>query len=204
MALARALAAKPRLLLLDEPFSSLDENLREEMRTLVLRLHRSFRMTTILVTHDREEALAMSDRVALLFDGGILQCGTPREVYAHPISRRAADYFGDCAYLPGRVKDGVFTGAHLRLDTALPDGPYELMLRSSALLTEQAGEFPLLAADMQFRGGDTVVTLQSPEGAVWKKAFSSPPDWRAGQRLFCRADAAQGTLFPADDFGRRA
>lgn len=84
VALARVLAAKPKLLLLDEPFSALDENLREDMRNLVLKLHREFGMTTILVTHDREEALSMSDRVA--------------------------DFFGGCVYLRGKVTGGIFRG----------------------------------------------------------------------------------------------
>ena len=79
-ALARALAARPRLLLLDEPFSALDENLREDMRNLVLQLQREFHMTVILVTHDREEALSMSDRIALMFSGRLVQTGTPKEV----------------------------------------------------------------------------------------------------------------------------
>lgn len=93
VALARALAAKPQLLLLDEPFSALDENLREDMRTLVMELHREFHMTTILVTHDRKEALSMSDRVAIMFDGEIVQTGTPQEICSHPVSDRVADYF---------------------------------------------------------------------------------------------------------------
>ena len=91
VALARALAAKPKLLLLDEPFSALDENLREDMRALVLELRQEFHMTVILVTHDREEALSMSDRIALMFDGKLIQTGTPRDVYTRPASRLAAD-----------------------------------------------------------------------------------------------------------------
>ena len=73
-----------RLLLLDEPFSALDENLREDMRNLVLQLQREFHMTVILVTHDREEALSMSDRIALMFSGRLVQTGTPKEVYLRP------------------------------------------------------------------------------------------------------------------------
>lgn len=80
VALARALAAKPRLMLLDEPFSSLDENLREDMRRLVKDLHSEFGMTTVMVTHDRKEALEMADRVAVMSDGRIEQIGTADEV----------------------------------------------------------------------------------------------------------------------------
>ena len=94
VALARALAAEPKLLLLDEPFSSLDENLREEMRALVKELHREFGMTTIMVTHDREEALDMADRLAIMFDGHIEQTGTAEEVLAKPLNERVKKYFG--------------------------------------------------------------------------------------------------------------
>ena len=80
VALARALAAGPRLLLLDEPFSSLDEELRGEMRSLVLRLHREHGMTTVLVTHDKEDARALADRVALMSAGRILRGGVPEEL----------------------------------------------------------------------------------------------------------------------------
>ena len=80
VALARALAAGPRLLLLDEPFSSLDEELRGEMRSLVLRLHREHGMTTVLVTHDKEDARALADRVALMSAGRILRVGAPEEL----------------------------------------------------------------------------------------------------------------------------
>ena len=79
VALARALAAGPRLLLLDEPFSSLDEELRGEMRSLVLRLRREHGMTTVLVTHDKEDARALADRVALMSAGRILRVGAPEE-----------------------------------------------------------------------------------------------------------------------------
>lgn len=92
VALARALAARPHLLLLDEPFSSLDENLRDEMRELILTLHKSMGMTTIMVTHDRSEALAMSDRLALMFDGALHQTGTPDEVCKKPAGEKVSAY----------------------------------------------------------------------------------------------------------------
>ncbi|MBR1987182.1 MAG: ABC transporter ATP-binding protein [Mogibacterium sp.] len=94
VALARALAAEPKLMLLDEPFSSLDENLREDMRSLVADLHRRFGMTTIMVTHDREEAFSMADRLAVMFEGHIVQTGTPEEVLSDPADDRVRRYFG--------------------------------------------------------------------------------------------------------------
>ena len=94
VALARALAAEPRLLLLDEPFSSLDENLRDDMRSLVKDLHERFGMTTIMVTHDRDEAFSMADRIALMFNGRIVQIGKPADVYENPADEQVRKYFG--------------------------------------------------------------------------------------------------------------
>ena len=136
VALARALAAEPRMLLLDEPFSSLDENLREDMRKLVKDLHNEFNMTTILVTHDRQEALSMADRVALMFDGRIVQTGLPEEILREPADIRVEDYFGGNMYVRGTVKGGIFTasdgsGQTWRLDRE--DGEYELLLRTDVI-----------------------------------------------------------------------
>ena len=108
VALARALAAQPRVLLLDEPFSSLDEQLRDEMRNFVLELHRSSGITIVMVTHDRQEALSMSDRIALMMDGTMMQEGTPQEIYSAPACREISDYLGGCSYLTGRVTCGRF------------------------------------------------------------------------------------------------
>lgn len=94
VALARALAAEPKLLLLDEPFSSLDENLREDMRKLVKDIHRDFGMTTIMVTHDREEAFSMADRLAVMFEGHIVQTGPAEAVLSDPADERVRRYFG--------------------------------------------------------------------------------------------------------------
>ena len=131
VALARALAAEPRLLLLDEPFSSLDENLRQDMRSLVKELHREFSMTTILVTHDRQEAFAMADRVAVMFDGRIHAIGSPREVYSGSGDESVSAYFKDFMLVEGVVSQGIFkavddSGLTFRIDR--PDGRCSLML----------------------------------------------------------------------------
>lgn len=83
VALARALAAQPRLLLLDEPFTALDNELKEEIRALVLELHKKFRTTTVLVTHDRQEAFAMADRIAVMRDGRVMRQGARDEMAAY-------------------------------------------------------------------------------------------------------------------------
>lgn len=115
VALARALAGEPRVLLLDEPFSGLDENLRDEMRSLVLKLHRDFMITTIMVTHDAIEALEMSDRIVYLDAGKVIQVGSPYELFAAPASSGIAASFGECSVLHGVVKDRAFCRGFLRL-----------------------------------------------------------------------------------------
>ena len=193
VALARALAAKPKLLLLDEPFSALDENLREEMRALVLELSREFSMTVILVTHDRAEALSMSDRVALLFDGQIAQIGTPRQVYHRPANRRIADYFGNCVYIHGRVADGVFSGGGLTCPADRADGSYTLMLRPGELHLGQ-GSLNLTVEEVLYRGGDTLVTLKTPEGLLWKIPQSWDCPLKCGDSLRADIDLSDPVL----------
>ncbi len=100
VSLARALVTEPRVLLLDEPFSALDENLRGEMRQLVRELQQRLHITAIFVTHDQREAFAVADRVALLLDGRIEQCGQPRDLLLEPASAPAAQFFG-WKLLPG-------------------------------------------------------------------------------------------------------
>jgi iron(III) transport system ATP-binding protein len=95
VALARALAPKPRVLLMDEPFSSLDGSLRDQVRAETIALLRELGTTTLLVTHDPDEAMRVADRIALLRDGCLVQCARPRDLYAHPASTFAARTFGD-------------------------------------------------------------------------------------------------------------
>jgi spermidine/putrescine transport system ATP-binding protein len=101
VALARALAPKPRVLLLDEPLSALDLKLRKQMQGELKRLQGETGISFVLVTHDQEEALAMSDRIAVMRGGDVLQIGAPREIYDNPQSRFVADFIGESNLLPG-------------------------------------------------------------------------------------------------------
>jgi spermidine/putrescine ABC transporter ATP-binding subunit len=105
VALARALVKRPKVLLLDEPLSALDKKLRSEMQLELKRLQAEFGITFIIVTHDQEEALVMADRIAIMKDGGLLQVGTPQEIYEAPETRFAADFIGVMNFLPV-TKDG--------------------------------------------------------------------------------------------------
>ncbi|SHL90793.1 spermidine/putrescine transport system ATP-binding protein [Paracoccus solventivorans] len=103
VALARALILKPKVLLLDEPLSALDRKMREQMQVELIKLQRQVGITFVLVTHDQEEALVMSDRIAVMFEGEIAQLSYPEELYSRPVSRRVADFIGMMNFLPVRI-----------------------------------------------------------------------------------------------------
>jgi spermidine/putrescine transport system ATP-binding protein len=103
VALARALVMRPKVVLLDEPLSALDKKLREQMQVELRQLQQSIGITFILVTHDQEEALIMSDRIAVMFDGKIEQVATPQELYRQPVSRRVASFIGVMSFLEASV-----------------------------------------------------------------------------------------------------
>jgi len=105
VALARALAFAPRLLLLDEPFASLDRHLRDQLRGELRRIHQESGVTTLLVTHDQEEALGISDRIAVMHGGRILQDGTPRDLYERPRGEFVAGFLGEANIVPGDLLD---------------------------------------------------------------------------------------------------
>ena len=138
VAIARALAQNAELLLLDEPFSSLDPNLRKEMGELILHLREKRGLSVLLVTHDHEEALRLSDRIALMKEGEILQCGRGEELFYAPKTVYAAKFMGEANFLPGRVEKGEFKTDFLSFVTEKPDGEYSLFLRERQLKFQKA------------------------------------------------------------------
>jgi len=119
VALARALVLNPDILLLDEPLSNLDAKIRIQVRAEIRRLQQELRITTIYVTHDQEEALSLSDRVAVMRDGHVLQVGPPKELYERPRTRFVADFVGTNNLVPGEVQGDGGGGVDLVVSTAL-------------------------------------------------------------------------------------
>ncbi len=119
LALARALAKEPKLILLDEPLSNLDAKLREEMRFEIKNLLRSLNMTALYVTHDQQEALTLSDLVAVMLDGSIVEVNTPRAIYNKPRNEFSAGFIGTNNFFAGSVSNDVTAGKETALETAI-------------------------------------------------------------------------------------
>jgi spermidine/putrescine ABC transporter ATP-binding subunit len=129
VALARALVTRPKVLLLDEPLGALDKHLRQEMQVELRRIQRQVGITTIFVTHDQEEALTLSDRIAILSEGRLVQVGPPAEVYERPATRFAAEFLGEANLFSGRAEAGALrTAAGLAIVSAVPLGSGEALI----------------------------------------------------------------------------
>jgi putative spermidine/putrescine transport system ATP-binding protein len=143
VALARALVVEPRVLLLDEPLSNLDAKVRQRLRAEIRRLQRRVGITTIHVTHDQEEALAIADQVVLLNAGAVVQAGTPEEVYRRPADAFAADFLGVTTRLPARAVAGRIEIAGQSVPYGGEDrGAVEVVLRAADLRLGSSGTTP--------------------------------------------------------------
>jgi len=170
VALARALMGEPRLLMLDEPFANLDRLLRERLREETLQIQRRAGTTTILVTHDREEALAMADRIAVMEEGQLLQVGSPQELHDCPASEAVAGFLGfRNLYRIERVEDGAVVAAGTRFLVTVGAVGDCLLLRSELLIlhaTSHPGALPGRVRQNRFAGSFAVVTVALESGAV--------------------------------------
>ena len=155
VALARALAPRPDVLLLDEPLSALDLKLRKEMQSELKRLQRETGITFILVTHDQEEALAMSDRIAVMHDGRILQVGTPQDIYHNPTNRFVADFIGEANLIPGDL-------LQRKADLTVAVRPERIMLGATvgAAANANAGRLTGRIEAVTFLGLDTLYEIE--------------------------------------------
>ncbi len=155
VALARALAIRPDALLLDEPLSNLDAKLREEVRIEIRQLQRQLGLTTIMVTHDQEEALTVADRLVVMADGAIRQVGSQQDLYERPADRFVAGFVGRSTFLPGRLAaPGLFTtagGVALHAPLEATPGPGVLAIRPEAIhLDPGPAEENHLAGEVEF------------------------------------------------------
>ena len=171
VALARALGANPKLLLLDEPFSGLDESLRKDMGNLVKRLHKENKITTIMITHDKEEAMKFSDKVALMKEGTILQYATPLDIFSRPKSKEVAQFMGELNYFDGEVKDGKFTSEIISFNTDKAEGKYSLMLRPGGLSVSSKSDEGYLIKETVYTGEFVSLLLERDKEYLVRLAY---------------------------------
>jgi iron(III) transport system ATP-binding protein len=168
VAVARALAPRPELVLLDEPFSALDASLRVSVRDAVMAAVRAERASALLVTHDQDEALSVADTVAVMLDGRIAQVGSPEEVYQRPVSAAVARFLGEALVLAGEAAGATVRSALGDLALAAPaHGPIEVLVRPEQVAVElaPAGEpHAATVTEVSFHGHDALVGLVLPDG----------------------------------------
>jgi putative spermidine/putrescine transport system ATP-binding protein len=211
VALARAIVFEPRILLMDEPLSALDKQLREHMQIELRRLHEKLGMTTVYVTHDQREALTMSDRIAVINHGRIMQLDTPRRLYDQPASRFIAEFIGESTFLPIQESGGAFfyAGQKLKLPAGAPQAGRLLMLRPERL---QILDGPVPAdmnvlqgtvRDIVYQGESFLLQAEladghrvSLRGASTRGAMAAVPRSGAAIRLGL---GAEDTILLADD-----
>ncbi len=157
VALARALIVEPQVLLLDEPLANLDAHLRDDMQRLIRELQQQLEITTILVTHDQEEAVIMGDQIAVLFDGHLHQRGAPQDLYRRPADLRTARFFGGVNFVPGIRRGAGVETALGRLpvtgECPQPDGPCVVTVRPERLtLNGNTGGLAGRLVEARFRG----------------------------------------------------
>ena len=175
VALARAIVFEPRILLMDEPLSALDKKLREHMQIELRELHEKLGMTTVYVTHDQREALTMSDRVAVINHGRVMQLDEPRQIYDYPANKFVADFVGESTFLPVTVEKGKVSYNGDSLVTAQPpvDGEqYDVLLRPERLIMvdgvtpKDINTFKGKVHDLVFQGESFLMYAELDDGML--------------------------------------
>ncbi|WP_308797810.1 ABC transporter ATP-binding protein [Agromyces silvae] len=220
VAIARAIVFNPRLLLLDEPMGALDKNLREQLRLEVMRLHRELDMTVVSVTHDQEEALTMSDRIAVYREGRIAQIGTAQALYSHPESRYVAEFIGESNTFVGvGARDGAAARVEVPglgafatpdFDAALADRPVALIVRPEMMtVARPVGDAPRAGTnrftgrviDSVYIGSSQKYLVDGGDGV--QRQVRVPADGREvlgrGEPVEVSWSAASGSVLAAED-----
>jgi spermidine/putrescine ABC transporter ATP-binding subunit len=217
VAIARALVINPKVLLLDEPFSALDKNLRASMQIEVKEIQRKLGVTTIFVTHDQAEALSLADRIAVMSEGRICQIGTPEDIYRRPIDRFVAGFIGDANVLRGTLESRTGELASFRigatrlsvpaapLSLVAPGDPVDLFVRPEQVRVASGPESSstiCTVAALVYQGGHVDLYLECPEAisgriVVRIATHSVRPEWSIGARLGISVNSHDAVAFPA-------
>ncbi len=202
VALARALAPRPALMLLDEPFSNLDVEMRERLSVEIRDILKSQNTTTILVTHDQNEAFAFADEIGVMMKGRIAQWATSYALYHEPANRQIAEFIGRGAFLPGIVLEGnrvkVELG-ELRSDALLqaaPGATVDVLLRPDDIIHDDASALQATVLNKAFRGAQFVYTLELPGGGRVMSLVPSHHNHAIGEKIGIRLELEHLVAFP--------
>lgn len=195
IALARALAPEPSLLLMDEPFSSLDVDLRRGLALEVREILKSRGIGSLMVTHDQEEAFAIADKIGVINQGHIQQWDTPFNLYHEPATRFVANFIGQGVFLPGvalsenRVDTELGEISGNRCYNWQPQSPVEVLLRPDDIVHDENSDKQAEITNKLFAGTSTLYTLRLDTGSLVESAFPSHHDYRVGDRVGIRVEA---------------
>ncbi|MCP5140952.1 MAG: ABC transporter ATP-binding protein [Gammaproteobacteria bacterium] len=202
VALARALAPEPPLILLDEPFSNLDVDLRERLSREVRDILKAAGTAGILVTHDQHEAFAMGECIGVMERGRVLQCASPHQLYHEPASRFVADFIGQGVFLKGRTLDSgrIETEIGRMLSTRPLDVPagtsVDVLLRPDDVVPDDLGSMEGTVIDRAFKGAEILYTLALPSGTRLLALFPSHRNHQPGDTVRIHLDAEHVIAFP--------
>jgi putative spermidine/putrescine transport system ATP-binding protein/spermidine/putrescine transport system ATP-binding protein len=212
VALARAIVIKPAVLLLDEPLGALDKMLREEMQVELRQLQQRLGITAVFVTHDQEEALTLSDRVAVMRNGRLEQVGTPRDIYDHPNTEFVAGFLGASNFFDGRVlarRGGMaeidIKGWRVQVpDQGATGERVRIAVRPERTWIGAAGRFPQAARvrEIIYRGSSTHYYLESEAGTVLVYRQNDAPGqgaWQPGDAVSCGWAPESGVIVAATE-----
>lgn len=194
VALARALAPNPEVVLLDEPFTSLDAQMARVLRDEVVELLKNTETTAIIVTHDQEEALSVCDVVSVLEKGKIIQSSTPQEIYLNPVSKTVANSVGDPNILKGFSIDG-------RVETSLGtfvsayEGALDVSIRPECIELNLDSEGSYIVKECTFYGHDQVISFQNSKGEVFRARSLPNTIYEAGDKV--NIEISEVTTFPS-------
>ena len=194
VALARALAPNPEVVLLDEPFTSLDAQMARVLRDEVVELLKNTETTAIIVTHDQEEALSVCDVVSVLEKGKIIQSSTPQEIYLNPVSKTVANSVGDPNILKGFSIDG-------RVETSLGtfvsayEGALDVSIRPECIELNLDSEGSYIVKECTFYGHDQVISFQNSKGEVFRARSLPNAIYEAGDKV--NIEISEVTTFPS-------
>ncbi|MEM7611812.1 MAG: ABC transporter ATP-binding protein [Pseudomonadota bacterium] len=201
VALARSLARQPKLLLMDEPFSSLDSRLRSQLGQDIRSVLRGLGMTALFVTHDQQEAFSLADDVGVLQDGVLAQWDSAYNVYHRPASRSVAQFVGGGSWLPGTVVDPTCVRTQLGVlcgsvsERAVAGDSVDVLLRPDDVIHEDDAPMKAVIVDKQFRGASFVYEVEPAPGIRLSAIVPSHHDHAVGERIGIRIDTQHMVVF---------